>query len=57
MDQSIEKIDGGLEVPVMNQFYMQLHAIDYDLTQKQYPINEAIRRAIEEVLQYYSYRD
>jgi Fe-S-cluster containining protein len=50
-DQSIEKIDGGLEVPVMNQFYMQLHAIDYDLTQKQYPINEAIRRAIEEVLQ------
>jgi uncharacterized protein len=55
--QSIDKIDGGFEVPVMNQFYMQLHAIDYDLTKKQYPINEAIRRAIEEVLQYYSYRD
>src|SRR5258706_5090898 len=34
-------------VPVMNQFYMQLHAIDFELTREFFPINEAIKRAIE----------
>ena len=51
------KIEAGLEVPVMNQVYMQLHAIDFELAQKFYPINQAIRHAIETVLQYYAYRD
>ncbi|MBK8292090.1 MAG: YkgJ family cysteine cluster protein [Flammeovirgaceae bacterium] len=55
--QSIDKIDGGFEVPVMNQFYMQLHAIDFELTQNFYPINEAIKKAIETVLQYFAYRE
>jgi hypothetical protein len=36
---------------------MQLHAIDFDLAQKFYPINQAIRHAIETILQYYAYRD
>lgn len=49
-------IDNGLPVPVMNQFYMQLHGIDFELTQIFYPINEAIKKAIETVLQYYAYR-
>ena len=44
-------------VPVMRDHYMKLHAIDSELSQKFYPINEAIRRAIHIVLQYYSYRD
>lgn len=48
--------EGG-EIPVMNQFYMQLHAIDMNLTQNFYPINEAMRRAIEHVLSYYAYRE
>jgi len=52
-----KKIDDGLDVPVMNQVYMQLHAIDFELAQKFYPINQAIRHAIETVLQYYAYRD
>ncbi len=43
-------------VPVMNQYYMQLHAIDPDLARDFYPINIAIRKAIETVLQYYAYR-
>jgi hypothetical protein len=43
-------------VPVMNQFYMQLHSIDFDLTKDYYPINEAIKRAIQVVLQYFAYR-
>jgi uncharacterized protein len=55
-EKAVAKIDAGMEVPVMNQFYMQLHAIDFELTKNFYPINEAIRRAIETVLQYYVYR-
>ena len=50
------EIDNGLPVPVMNQFYMQLHGIDFELTRDFYPINEAIKKAIETVLQYYAYR-
>ncbi len=42
-------------VPVMTHHYMRLHAIDADLARNLYPINEAIRRAIELVLQYYTY--
>ncbi|HNT50999.1 MAG TPA: YkgJ family cysteine cluster protein [Cyclobacteriaceae bacterium] len=46
-----------LNVPVMNQVYMQLHAIDFELAQKFYPINQAIQHAIETVLHYFAYRD
>jgi uncharacterized protein len=51
------KIAGGEGVPVMNQYYMQLHSIDHQLARDFYPINEAIRRAIETVLHYYAYRN
>jgi len=51
-----EKIAEGMPVPVMNEFYMQLHAIDAELAIVHYPINEAIRKAIETVLHYYAYR-
>jgi hypothetical protein len=44
-------------VPVMNQYYMQLHAIDGELARDFYPINKAIQKAIETVLQYYAYRN
>jgi uncharacterized protein len=50
-------IEENAAVPVMNQYYMRLHSIDYQLAQNFYPINEAIRRAIETVLQYYAYRN
>jgi Fe-S-cluster containining protein len=50
------KIEEGADVPVMNQFYMQLHGIDFELTRDFYPINIAIRKAVETVLQYYAYR-
>jgi uncharacterized protein len=52
-----EQIENDLSVPVMNQFYMQLHGIDFELTKDFYPINEAIKKAIETVLQYYAYRE
>jgi Fe-S-cluster containining protein len=50
-------IENGEPVPVMNQYYMRLHAIDSDLAQEFFPINEAIRRAIEVILHYYAYRE
>lgn len=49
-------IASGLPVPVMNQYYMQLTAIDAELTREFFPINVAIRKAIEKVLHYYAYR-
>jgi Fe-S-cluster containining protein len=55
--QASEKIAKGEFVPVMNHYYMRLHAIDRDLARDFYPINEAIRRAIETVLHYYAYRN
>jgi uncharacterized protein len=52
------KISGGLEpVPVMSHYYMQLHSIDEELGREFFPINEAIRRAIEVILHYYAYRE
>jgi len=47
----------GQDVPVMTHYYMRLHAIDQQLAQDFYPINEAIKRAIETVLHYFAYRD
>ncbi|MCI0751444.1 MAG: YkgJ family cysteine cluster protein [Flammeovirgaceae bacterium] len=54
--KAVLEIEQGGEVPVMNSYYMQLHAIDFDLAQKFYPINEAIKKAIEIILSYYAYR-
>lgn len=53
---AVAGIQSGNSVPVMSHHYMRLHAIDPDLARRFYPINEAIRRAIEIVLQYYRYR-
>lgn len=47
----------GNKVPTMNHFYMQLHGIDRELSQKYYPINIAIKKALETVLHYFSYRE
>jgi Fe-S-cluster containining protein len=55
--ETVKLIGNGGFVPVMNQYYMRLHAIDAELTQVFYPINEAIRRAIHTVLHYYAYRN
>ncbi|HET9052800.1 MAG TPA: YkgJ family cysteine cluster protein [Cyclobacteriaceae bacterium] len=55
--QAAQKVSQGSgEIPMMNQYYMQLHSIDMDLTREFYPINEAIKRAIETVLAWYAYR-
>jgi uncharacterized protein len=55
-EQSEKLISDGTPVPVMNQYYMQLHGIDPDLAREFYPINKAICRAVEVVMSYYAYR-
>jgi uncharacterized protein len=51
-----KKIQEGEAVPVMNQYYMRLHGIDAELAREFFPINQAIKRAIEVILHYYAYR-
>lgn len=53
---AVQQIAAGEKVPVMNEFYMRLHSIDADLTRDFFPINVAIRKAIELVLHYFAYR-
>jgi uncharacterized protein len=43
-------------VPVTSQYYMRLHAIDFEMAREFFPINEAIKRALQVILQYYAYR-
>ncbi|HET9486570.1 MAG TPA: YkgJ family cysteine cluster protein, partial [Chryseosolibacter sp.] len=54
--EAVQTIEKGGSIPVMNHYYMRLLAIDPDLGRDFYPVNEAIRRAIETVLHYYAYR-
>ncbi len=49
-------ISKGKYVPVFTDYYMNLSQIDYHLGSLILPINEALKRAIEEVLHYYAYR-
>jgi Fe-S-cluster containining protein len=51
-----ERIESEGDVPLMSNYYMQLHAIDFTLAQQFLPINEAIKRAIDTILHYYAYR-
>ncbi|NVN17905.1 YkgJ family cysteine cluster protein [Muricauda sp. HICW] len=46
----------GLYVPVFTDYYMQLNQIDFQLGSRIMPINKALKMALEEVLQYYTYR-
>ena len=49
-------INENLSVPVFSDYYLKLAQIDFGLGQKILPINKAMKVALEEVLQYYSYR-
>ncbi|MGC1242752.1 MAG: YkgJ family cysteine cluster protein [Chryseosolibacter sp.] len=53
---TVKTIENGGDVPVINHYYMRVAGIDPDLARDFYPINEAMRRAIETVLHYYAYR-
>jgi Fe-S-cluster containining protein len=51
-----EAISKGLYIPIFSDYYMNLSQIDFSLGTTMLPINQALKRAIEEVLQYYAYR-
>lgn len=52
-----DQVLAGALVPMITQYYMQLRAIDFEMAREYFPINEAIKRAIEVILQYYAYRE
>lgn len=55
-EAAIKDIAGGANLPVMSNYYMRLYMIDPDLGREFYPINVALRKAIETVVGYYSFR-
>lgn len=46
---------GTLPVPIMKRYYAMLYPLDFIDAQKFYPLNEALRMAIETVLFHFSY--
>ena len=50
-----EQAKNHLELPMANVYYTRLTEIDYHLSLKQYPINEAMRLAIELVLNHFHF--
>jgi hypothetical protein len=56
-EKSTELINKGLTVPIFTDYYMNLSQIDFKLGNTIVPVNKALKLAIEEVLQYYAYRD
>jgi len=47
----------GNDLPVVSQYYSQLYSIDYNLSTIFYPVNKAIRLAIEKVMMDNAYRN
>ena len=54
--KAVNEIGEGLAIPVMRDYYFKLRSVDANLSDKFYPINIAIKEAIEHVLIYYRYR-
>jgi Fe-S-cluster containining protein len=52
-----DQIEKELPIPVMSDFYLQLHAIEPNLAREFLPIRQAIAAALEIVLHYFSYRE
>lgn len=54
--KTADLIGEGLPIPIFSDYYMKLAQIDFRMGNMLMPINQALRAAIEEVLQYYAYR-
>jgi uncharacterized protein len=56
----VEKINNdlkkGKKIPVISQYYEKLRNVDYNLSDQLYPINTAIKKALEYVAMYFYYR-
>lgn len=54
-NQVVSELKTGKKIPIMSNYYTRLSSIDHNLVTF-YPINDAIVKALETVLHYYSYR-
>lgn len=52
---TVEALKQGQRVPVFSEYYSRMAGIDHNLMEF-YPINEAMKKALETVLHYYAYR-
>lgn len=50
------KIKSGGSIPLMSDYYLKLHYIDPNLSNDFMPINQAIKKALELALQYFTYQ-
>lgn len=60
LSENISQVNDNLEkinLPIMRDYYFRLQNIDMNLSSKLYPINTAIRKAVEYVANYYYYRN
>lgn len=51
---AMERINSGMNIPVVTDFYYQIYFIDSQLANDYNPINISIRKAIEKVAYYYA---
>lgn len=57
-NKTVQAIESGEhDVPIAEQYYRQLMMIDDELGKTLYPINVAIKKALELVMHYYAYRE
>ncbi len=54
INQDLKK---GKKIPIISNQYDKLKSIDYNLSDKTYPINQAIKKALEYVALYFYYRN
>ncbi len=54
--KATNEINGDLKVPIFTDYYKKLMQIDFRLGNTLLPVNQAIKEALEVVLQYYAYR-
>lgn len=55
-EKAVELLRQNEYVPVFSDFYKKLLQIDFRLGSEIYPVNKAIRKALEAVLHHYAYR-
>lgn len=60
--ETVARVEAGLKedrntVPYMSDYYFRMRSIDPDLGTRLLPINQAMLKAMEEVMGYYAYRE
>ena len=50
---AMERINSGMKIPLVTDFYYQIYFIDSHMANDYNPINISIRKAIEKVAYYY----